>query len=94
MTGAYNSDPLMEELRHALGADEQLCLPIARVLVEDDGKALEEVATVEPITSVRLAPHQFRTRNDLIEAQQTRSKPGKIAAKSTRMVDSPPLITA
>jgi hypothetical protein len=32
-------------------------------------------------------PHQFRTRNNLIRTQQTRSKSNKNAAKSTNLID-------
>ena len=41
----------------------------------------------------RLAPHPFRTRNDLAEPQQTRSKSNENTAKSTKLVDILPLIT-
>jgi hypothetical protein len=43
--------------------------------------------------TTRCAPHQFRTRNDLIEPQQTRTKSNKDAAKSMKLIDSLPLIT-
>jgi len=39
------------------------------------------------------APHQFRTRNNLIRTQRTRSKSNKNAAKSTKLIDILPLIT-
>jgi hypothetical protein len=38
-------------------------------------------------------PHQFRTRMNPIELQRTRSKSNKIAAKSTKLIDSLTLIT-
>jgi hypothetical protein len=38
-------------------------------------------------------PHQFRTRNNLIRTQRTRSKSNKYAAKSTELIDILPLIT-
>src|SRR5882757_2995119 len=38
-------------------------------------------------------PHQFRTRNNLIRTQRTRSKSNKNAAKSTKLIDILPLIT-
>jgi hypothetical protein len=38
-------------------------------------------------------PRQFRTRNNPNEPQQTRSKPNLNAAKSTILIDIPPLIT-
>jgi hypothetical protein len=38
-------------------------------------------------------PHQFRTRNNLNEPQQTRSKRNKNAAKSTNLIDILSLIT-
>jgi hypothetical protein len=40
-----------------------------------------------------MTPHQFRTRNDFIKTQQTRSKSNKNAAKSTNLLDIPSLIT-
>jgi hypothetical protein len=39
------------------------------------------------------APHQFRTRNNLIRTQRTRSKSNKNAAKSRKLIDILPLIT-
>jgi hypothetical protein len=47
---------------------------------------------VQPRRDVE-GPHQFRTRNDAIEAQQTRSKSNKTVGKSTEVVDISPLIT-
>jgi hypothetical protein len=38
-------------------------------------------------------PHQFRTRNDLDKAQQTRSKSNEKLSNSTKLTDIPPLIT-
>jgi hypothetical protein len=38
-------------------------------------------------------PHQFRTRNNLIRTQRTRSKLNKNAVKSTKLTDLLPLIT-
>jgi hypothetical protein len=38
-------------------------------------------------------PHQFRTKNDLIKPQQTRSKSNENPAKSTNLIDIRPLIT-
>jgi len=38
-------------------------------------------------------PHQFRTRNELIEQQQTRSNLDESAGKSTKLIDIPSLIT-
>lgn len=38
-------------------------------------------------------PHQFRTKNDLIKPQQTRSKSNGNPAKSTNLIDIRPLIT-
>jgi hypothetical protein len=38
-------------------------------------------------------PHLFRTRNDLDEAQRTRSKSNENTAKSTKLIDILPLIT-
>src|SRR5262249_41625543 len=43
--------------------------------------------------TVAQAPHQFRSRMDLIEMQRTRSRSNKNAEKSTKLIDSPPLIT-
>jgi hypothetical protein len=40
-----------------------------------------------------MTPHQFRTRNNLIRTQRTRSKSNKTAAKSTKLIDILPLIT-
>jgi hypothetical protein len=40
-----------------------------------------------------LLPHQFRTRNDLIKAQRTRTKSNENTAKSTKLIDILPLIT-
>ncbi|MBI5321858.1 hypothetical protein [Bradyrhizobium sp.] len=40
-----------------------------------------------------LSPHQFRTRNYLNKPEQTRSKSNETAAKSTNLIDIPPLIT-
>src|SRR5947208_13916025 len=42
----------------------------------------------------REVARQFRTRNDLIETQRTRSNADRNAAKSTKPTDIPPLITA
>src|SRR6202011_2030378 len=41
----------------------------------------------------RQAQHQFRTRNDHIKAQRTRTRPNENAAKSTNLIDMLPLIT-
>jgi hypothetical protein len=38
-------------------------------------------------------PHQFRTRNELIEPQQTRSNLDENAGKSTKPIDILPLMT-
>ena len=38
-------------------------------------------------------PHQFRTGNDSTERRQTRSNSNENAAKSTKLIDLPPLIT-
>src|SRR6185437_9429478 len=38
-------------------------------------------------------PHQFRTRNNLNEPPQTRSKPNENAEKSTKAINILPLIT-
>ena len=38
-------------------------------------------------------PHQFRTRNNLIETQRTRSRSNKSTVKSTKLIDILPLIT-
>jgi hypothetical protein len=40
-----------------------------------------------------MTPHQFRTRNNLIRTQRTRSKSNKNAAKSTKPIDIQPHIT-
>jgi hypothetical protein len=37
--------------------------------------------------------HQFRTRNDLIKTQRARSNSNEDAAKSTKLISIPPLIT-
>src|SRR6266702_1316589 len=39
------------------------------------------------------APHQFRTRNDLIKKQRMRSNADETAVKSTKLIDILPLIT-
>ena len=38
-------------------------------------------------------PHQFRTRNDANETQRAQTKSNKTAGKSTKLIDSLPLIT-
>jgi len=50
---------------------------------------------IVPGTSLRFGrgPLQFRTRNDLTEAQRTRSNRGENALKSTKLIDILPLIT-
>jgi hypothetical protein len=52
---------------------------------------------MQPMTIFRTASwataHQFRTRNELIKAQRTRSNPNETAVKSTKLIDIPPLIT-
>jgi hypothetical protein len=41
-----------------------------------------------------MPPRQFRTRNGLSKPQRSRSKSNEIAVKSTKPIDTPPLITA
>jgi hypothetical protein len=43
--------------------------------------------------SIDNIPHQFRTRNDLIKTQRTRSNAHETAVKSTKLIDILPLIT-
>jgi hypothetical protein len=38
-------------------------------------------------------PYQFRTRNDIINTQRTRSNAHETAVKSTKLIDILPLIT-
>src|SRR5882724_13371529 len=45
------------------------------------------------VRTANLQPHQFRTRNDLAETQQTQSRADENGAKSTKLIDSLPLIT-
>jgi hypothetical protein len=45
------------------------------------------------VRTANLQPHQFRTRNDLTETQQTQSRADENGAKSTKLIDSLPLIT-
>jgi hypothetical protein len=48
---------------------------------------------VETSSRFGRGPHQFRTRNDLAEAQRTRSSRSENATKSRKTIDIPPLIT-
>jgi hypothetical protein len=50
---------------------------------------------IVPETSSRFGrgPHQFRTRNDLTQAQRTRSSRSENATKSRKTIDIPSLIT-
>jgi hypothetical protein len=41
----------------------------------------------------KASPHQFRTRNAPTKAQRTRSNSNEKTAKSTNLIDIPPLIT-
>ncbi len=45
------------------------------------------------ISERTIIPHQFRTRNNLIETQRTRSRSNKNVAKSTNPTDILPLLT-
>jgi len=53
--------------------------------------ARSDRSSSEPPTAL---PHQFRTKNGLNETQRTRSKSNENAEKSTKPIDTPPLITA
>jgi hypothetical protein len=72
---------------------------LERIISASDARASPSecprcLPTVETSHSTEArGPHQFRTRNNLIETQRTRSKSNKTTAKSTNLIGILPLIT-
>ena len=63
-------------------------------LGEDITETLENARRRSPtVRTANLQPHQFRTTNDLTETQQTQSRADENGVKSTKLIDSLPLIT-